>query len=43
MKVNLLENNRHSYLVLLEPNNDPFKTRLMEKKQQQWKQENCIA
>jgi hypothetical protein len=27
---------------LLDANNDAFKTRLLEKKQQQWKQENCM-
>jgi hypothetical protein len=30
-------------LFLLDSNNDPFKTRLLERKQQQWKQENCMS
>jgi hypothetical protein len=45
MKVNKEKNNFLTVIILfflLDQNNDAYRTRLMDKKQQQWKQENCI-
>jgi hypothetical protein len=41
-------NRKAKFLLLiiifqLDTNGDAFKTQLMEKKQQQWKQENCMS
>ena len=46
MKVNLKKNfypYSNQPFLLLDPSNDAFKTRLLERKQQQWKQENGMS